>query len=289
MKLAIGTVQFGLKYGIANQLGKVDLKMGKSIISLGRSAGINTLDTAVAYGDSEESLGKIGIKDFNVITKVPGFGSNLKNIHEVLRNYVVNSLAKMQQSVLSGLLLHRPDELVLENGSEIWSALRAVQDEGLVRSIGYSIYSPDELDILYDRYQPDIVQAPYNIVDRRLSSTGWLDNLYEDGVKIHTRSTFLQGLLLMDSAERPIKFDEWDYLWSFWDDWLENNSLSRLQGALQFVMSNPKITKVIIGVDSAYQLDEIIKASKTDVMLPFPKKLCSDSLRLINPANWSNL
>ncbi len=289
MKLAIGTVQFGMKYGIANQLGKVGFKTGKSIISLGRSAGINTLDTAVAYGDSEKSLGKIGINDFNVITKLPAFGFNTSNINNILRNYVVNSLTKLKQTALYGLLLHRPDELLSDNGAEIWSALRSVQDEGLVKSIGYSIYSPDELDILYTHYQPDIVQAPYNIIDRRLSSSGWLDNLYADGVEIHTRSAFLQGLLLMDAASRPLQFSEWNYLWANWDDWLENNSLSRLQGALQFVMLNPKITKVIVGVDSASQLEEIIKASKSDVIPTFPTNLCSDSLRLINPASWSSL
>ena len=74
MKLALGTAQFGMEYGIANKNGKVSLDEAKAIITLGRLAGIDTLDTAMAYGDSEESLGKLSTEDFHVITKLPSFG-----------------------------------------------------------------------------------------------------------------------------------------------------------------------------------------------------------------------
>jgi len=289
MKLALGTAQFGMEYGIANNNGKVRLEEAKAIITLGRLAGIDTLDTAMAYGDSEESLGKLSTEDFHVITKLPSFGSTSKNLQEMVRDQVVNSLAKLKQSKLSGLLLHRPDELLSDVGAEIWLALNAVKEEGLVDLIGYSIYSPDELDSIYSNYQPDIVQAPYNIIDRRLCSSGWIDRLHSDGVEIHVRSIFLQGLLLMEAALRPVKFDEWSHLWSTWDNWLESNNLTKLQGALQFALSNPKITKVVVGVDSATQLEEIIRAAELGMKDSYPSELSSDCVRLINPANWGGL
>jgi aryl-alcohol dehydrogenase-like predicted oxidoreductase len=289
MKLALGTAQFGMEYGIANKNGKVSLDEASAIITLGRLAGIDTLDTAMAYGDSEESLGKLSTENFHVITKLPSFGSTSKNLQEMVRDQVVNSLAKLKQVKLSGLLLHRPDELLSDVGAEIWLALNAVKEEGLVELIGYSIYSPDELDSIYSNYQPDIVQAPYNIIDRRLCSSGWIDRLHSDGVEIHVRSVFLQGLLLMEAASRPVKFDEWSHLWSSWDNWLESNNLSKLQGALQFALSNPKITKVVVGVDSAIQLEEIIRAAELGMTSSYPSGLSSDCVRLINPANWGEL
>lgn len=289
MKLALGTAQFGMEYGIANKNGKVSLDEANAIITLGRLAGIDTLDTAMAYGDSEESLGKLSTEDFHVITKLPSFGSTSKNLQEMVRDQVVNSLAKLKQVKLSGLLLHRPDELLSDVGAEIWLALNAVKEEGLVELIGYSIYSPDELDCIYSNYQPDIVQAPYSIIDRRLCSSGWMDQLHSDGVEIHVRSIFLQGLLLMEAASRPTNFDEWSHLWSSWENWLDNSNLSKLEGALQFVLSNPKITKIVVGVDSTVQLEEIIRATESGVTAVPPPELYSDCVRLINPANWRSL
>jgi hypothetical protein len=93
----------------------------------------------------------------------------------------------------------------------------------------------------------------------------------------------------MEAASRPTNFDEWSHLWSSWENWLDNSNLSKLEGALQFVLSNPKITKIVVGVDSTVQLEEIIRATESGVTAVPPPELYSDCVRLINPANWRSL
>ncbi len=224
-----------------------------------------------------------------MITKLPSFKGNFRDIQAVVRSQIKNSLRNLRQPRLAGLLLHRPVELLSAYGPAIWCALNSAKDEGLIESIGYSIYSPNELNDIYKSYPPDIVQTPYNILDRRICSSGWMDKLYSDGVEIHVRSVFLQGLLLMEYATRPPKFDEWSSLWQRWENWLDNSNVTKLQGALQFAMSNQKVTKIVVGVDSVIQLKGIIEAAESRVISEFPSELSCDSQRLINPGNWGAL
>jgi len=289
MKLALGTVQLGLPYGIANQDGQVSIEDAKAIISLARSEGINTLDTAIDYGTSETVLGNIGINEFRVITKIPNLGQSSKNVQTEILKYVSNSLNNLKISKLEGLLLHRPDQLLTPKGPDIWRTLMSLKEKGLVEKIGYSIYSPEQLDAVYGSYPADIVQAPYNVVDRRICSSGWLEKLNTKGVEVHIRSVFLQGLLLMNSGVRPKKFDEWSSIWTTWERWLKLNSCSPVEGALKFVLSNKNVSKVVVGVDSPSQLREIVKGTKVDFSLTYPQKLSSKCENLVNPANWNSL
>jgi len=289
MKLALGTAQFGLKYGIANESGQVKIDDVNKIIRLASSSGINTLDTAIDYGESQSILGNVGIGDYQIITKIPSMNQYHGDVYSKIREYVLESLRNLKISKLHGLLLHRPDELLGPKGLALWLALRRLKEEGLVKKIGYSIYSPDQLDIIYELYPADIVQAPYSVVDRRICTSGWLEKLYNSGVEVHVRSIFLQGLLLMRSDKRPKKFNEWHELWRHWDDWLKLNSLSPIEAAMKFVLSNKHISRIVVGVDSPNQLLEIIESTKNDLSLLFPKELSTESERLLNPSNWNYL
>lgn len=287
MKLALGSAQLGMEYGIANKSGKVSFETANSIISYARAHGIKTIDTAINYGESETVIGTIGTKDFDIITKLPEIHNKKNSMYKIVRDFVINSLKNLNQSRLYALLLHKPDELLLSNGDELWSALMKIKNEGLVSFIGYSIYSPNQLDNLFNKYKPDIVQAPYNVLDRRLYLSGWLDTLYKNNVEVHIRSVFLQGLLLMDEFSRPNKFNQWNNIWDKWEAWLDINSFSKLEGALGFVLKDPKISRIIVGVDNLDQLKDIVKASKIDRFPPYPEDLNSNCLELINPVNWN--
>src|SRR5581483_2256099 len=109
-------------------------------------------------------------------------------------------LLRLDVKTLYGLLLHRPQQLLGAEGPTLYQALQGLKKGGQVQKIGVSVYAPSELELLNLRYRFDLVQAPFNLVDRRLHTTGWLQRLKEDGVEIHTRSAFLQGLLLMSPA-----------------------------------------------------------------------------------------
>lgn len=287
-RLALGTVQFGLPYGIANQAGQVTHDKGKAILQLAAGNGINTLDTAIAYGASEQRLGEIGIQDWQIVSKLPAIPDDRADTRQWVAEAVDGSLQRLNINRLYGLLLHRPQQLLEKNGDHLYRTLQQLKQDGLVQKIGISIYDPSDLDAICGRFQLDLVQAPFNILDRRLIDTDWLSRLEEQGTELHVRSVFLQGLLLMSSTNRPKKFARWDQLWSDWGIWLTINRLTPLQACLLYALSFPQVSKVIVGVDNQRQLKEILVAS-VGALPKIPVGLRTSDLDLINPANWAAL
>lgn len=289
-KLALGTVQFGLPYGIANQAGQVSRAEAKSMLQFAAKSGIDTLDTAIAYGESEDCLGEVGTKGFKLVTKLPSIPDGCTDIPGWVREQLSASFSRLGVGSVYGLLLHRPDQLLKANGNRIFSVLEGLKEEGLVQKIGISIYAPSELDALIPRYRFDLVQAPLNLVDRRLIESGWLRRLKEEGIEIHTRSAFLQGLLLMPRIAIPSKFNSWQDIWDKWHNWLELRSISAIQASLAFPLSFAEINRVVVGADSREQLAQIITAASSS-SYTFDELLdmnCCDE-NLINPANWNRL
>lgn len=288
MKLALGTVQFGLSYGVANEIGQVRLEEISAILEAASKSGVDTLDTAINYGESESCLGQVGIDEWRVISKLPELPDGCDDVSGWVDEQLEGALERLGVQQLAGLLLHRPLQLLGNQGEELWGALLRLKEKGRVNKIGFSIYSPDELDALWGAFKPDLVQAPYNILDRRLLTSGWLDRMNQQGVELYVRSVFLQGLLLMDTDKRPSKFDRWSPLWEQWGQWLEKHSMTPLQGALSFVLAEQKISRVVVGVDSLDQFKEIVAASKFQLN-QFSDELSVSDTDLLNPSNWGQL
>ncbi|MBL4759714.1 MAG: aldo/keto reductase [Mariprofundaceae bacterium] len=287
-KLSIGTVQFGLDYGIANSAGKVPIKEAQKILREASLNHINMIDTAAAYGDSEKMLGKVGVNDFHVVTKLPELTFSKSNVSVCVESIFLDSLRHLNVPKVYGLLLHCPLQLLTNNGQALYKAMLNLKEQGLVEKIGISVYQPEELDALFSEYDFDLVQVPFNIMDRRLIDSGWLLKLKEKGVEVHARSIFLQGLLLMPYQHRPEKFKLWDDLWRKWDGWLQEHNLTPLEASIRYALSVAEISNVIVGVNSKTQLKQIITAM--DGTLPeIPSEIFSDDINLLNPAKWSSL
>ncbi len=285
MKLALGTVQFGLKYGVANKSGKLKINEVKKIINLAYENNINTLDTASSYGNAEDILGNIGVDNFNISTKIyPGL--DLKNDKQVLLKNINQSLRKLDVTKINTIYFHRTSDLSDYNGKLMYETLVNLKQKKIIKNIGISIYSPNELDLILDKYNIDIVQAPYNLVDRRIENSGWLKELKSRNILIHARSIFLQGILLMKYDDLPIYFKQWNQLWKEWNNWLQlNPTISPLDVALGFVYHNNFIDKVVVGVDSCDQLQEIINSARKTSNLDFPN-INSEDENLVSPYNW---
>ena len=288
-KLALGTVQFGIDYGINSGV-KVETDEVSRIINYARNNGINLLDTAQLYGSSEKVLGDANTQDFNVVSKTRGFDK--EDITESIANFVISdlnqSLKLLKRNSLYALLVHHGEDLLRPGGEIIFNKLQLLKDKGLVSKIGVSAYIDNQLINIIDRFDIDIIQLPMNILDRRLIDNGLLNKIYSKGIEIHTRSIFLQGLLLMDPKKRPKIFDRWSNLWKIWDEWLYDNKLSALQATLIYMISLPEISRVLVGVDNKDQLQNIIKALKGNIP-NIPKELSINDPHLLNPGNWSNL
>lgn len=287
-RFAIGTVQFGQTYGIANHAGQVSLGEATAILTFARSVGIDTVDTAIVYGESEERLGEIGMTPFKVVSKLPAIPESCQDVAAWVNNSVAASLGRLRLNKLHGLLLHRPEQLLGVQGAELYRALDGLRMRGVVEKIGISIYGPDELDTLWHRFRFDIVQAPFSIVDQRMAESGWFDRLRRDGAEVHVRSIFLQGLLLMSEADRPPVFDRWSCIWQRWHAWLEHEELTPLQACLGFALSQPEIDRVVVGVDSLRQLQAILDSTEVSCLMPPENLMCEDE-NLINPSRWRDL
>lgn len=288
MKIALGTVQFGLPYGISNQVGQVTRTEAKSMLQLAAANGIDTLDTAIAYGESEACLGEVGTQGFKLVTKLPAVPDGCNDIAGWIQEQLAASFARLGVCTVYGLLLHRPEQLLGAGGKALYQTLQGLKETGQVQKVGVSIYAPSELEVLISHYHFDLVQAPFNLVDRRLHTSGWLQRLKDEDVEIHTRSAFLQGLLLMSQDSIPKKFSLWADLWGKWHDWLTHHAVSAVHACLAFPLSFPEIERVVVGADSMSQLQQIITAASSATPVDLPDLHC-DAENLINPARWSQL
>lgn len=258
------------------------------MLQVAAANGIDTLDTAIAYGESESCLGEVGTQGFKLVTKLPAIPVGCDGIRGWVQAQVNASLTRLGLKAVYGLLLHRPEQLLDADGAAIYQALQGLKEAGLVQKIGVSVYAPGELQGLSSRYRFDLIQIPFSLVDRRVQTTGWLRRLKEEGVEIHTRSAFLQGLLLMPQAVRPAKFSPWSDLWNTWHEWLSRHSVSAVQACLAFPLSFSEIDRVVVGADSVNQLEQIISAATSAVPVDFPDLHC-EAENLINPACWCRL
>lgn len=282
--IALGTVQFGLPYGVSNTTGQVPLHEARQILARARARGIDTLDTAIAYGDSESVLGQLGVNGWRVVSKLPALPEAVQNVSDWVQAQFALSTHRLGVGHLDALLLHRPDQLKRSGGEALWTALEDLRRQGCVRKIGVSVYNHDELLELTEGRQFDLVQAPLNILDRSLVESGWARRLKDQGTELHVRSAFLQGLLLM-GTERPAKFSRWQPLWQQWATWLSETGLSPLQACLRYCLSVPEVDRVVVGVESARQLCEIVDAAHGDMPLP-PAWCMPIDPQLANPAKW---
>jgi len=285
-KIALGTVQFGVDYGIANKLGKVSLSEAKKIISFAKKYEVNTIDTANAYGDSETVLGDVGVEDFNIVTKL-SFPLNVDKLDNWLKSQIEETCDRLRVDALYSVLIHNPSVLLGKDGPAISQALKKIKDDGIVRKIGVSVYDPEELVLITPVLNVDIVQTPLNVIDRRIISTGWLKRLKDSGVEIHTRSAFLQGLLLMNRQDIPEKFERWSKIWDKWHHFLEEQKVTPLSACLSYPLSLKEVDRVVVGVDSAAQLSDIVEVTQNAEPKVDTAFMTSTDSKLINPSLWN--
>lgn len=284
MRLAIGTAQFGIDYGVSNKLGQVKKTDAKKILKLALENNINYIDTAISYGNSETVLGEIGISGWNCISKLQPIPQNVYDIDKWVTTQVTNSLKRLKLESLHALLLHKPQDILGQKGKSLLHTLKNLKTRGLIKNIGYSIYSPNDLDSLVKVFWPDIVQTPYNVFDQRMVLSKWLDKLVSSGTKVHARSIFLQGLLLMQEKNRPNYFNKWRLKLSEWDNSVKNLDLQPAAAAINFALSDTRFEKVVIGVNSTAELRELVNIKQIkNVNL---KNLACDDLNLIEPFRW---
>ena len=289
-KIALGTVQFGIDYGVNSVDGQVGPEEVKKILSYANLKGVGLLDVAPAYGNSEKILGRMNVSNFKVVTKTRHFDSLEIDNNDVklLNNDFHHSLKDLKQYSVYGVLIHDADDLLKPGAEKLFDKLQELKQAEKIVKIGVSVYDHSQLQSILDNFAIDLVQLPFNILDRRMIDSGMLATLSSKGIEVHARSVFLQGLLLMTEQSRHEKFNRWSGLWKIWHEWLNDSQITALEATIRYAISIPEISKVLVGVDTKDQLKEIIVASN-GILPNVPTELYTNDVNLLNPSNWGRL
>lgn len=296
-KLVLGTAQLASRYGRFNGQ-KASLSSGLEVLSEADALGIRHIDTAAAYVQSEETIGGSPF-DFAITSKIfphddfETSGSN-QEIKYLVRQSVHESLIKLNRSKITSFLLHRFNHL--ENKAIVEEMLD-LKKKGLFEEVGVSVQSPEELKTCLTEYSNLVehIQMPLNILDYR-----WLDDsiyrllIEKKNIKIHTRSAFLQGLLLNSEKKWPVEIEPHrekvrSTLMAH-DESFENDPL---RVCFAFLKSFSWIDGIVVGADNSLQLREISQAYQESISLSerdaidLANKFSFIDRKALNPANWS--
>jgi aryl-alcohol dehydrogenase-like predicted oxidoreductase len=271
-----------LKYGINNSVGIPSAHDVEGILNFASDIGINILDTASGYGNAEETIGNFANHRFKIVSKF----TTPQSENELLLQ-IKKSLSDLKVETLYGYLAHNANTLI--QNPEIWKVLENIKRNGLVEKIGYSLYSLEQLDKLLSRgCYPDLVQIPYSILDRKFEKK--FSELSQNGVEIHVRSVFLQGLYFLPPSELPEKLKPLSNCLQELHKYCKNYNIPIGVAALNFVNDNPYINQVVIGVESVEQLEDnfksIVEWKDSGDFFDQIRQIKVENSNLLNPSNW---
>jgi len=285
-KLILGTVQIGVSgYGINNSTKGLAEKESLDILSLAYNSGITTLDTAVAYGKAEKIIGKHHAENpnssFRVITKIhPGDGVSVQDA-------LFDSLNNLNQSGVDTLLFHSFDDFLRKKNS-ITDLLKEIE-KGRIKNIGVSVYTDSEARALLKYDYIDIIQLPFNLLDNLSLKGDLLEDIKLAGKSVHVRSVFLQGLFFKNLDLLPVFLEPLRLDLELLHSLSKQYQISMNQMAMRYVLDQPLIDGVLIGVDSLAQLEENLDQIKN----PLPEALMAringikpSNQLLLNPVLW---
>jgi len=283
-RIVLGGAQLGLPYGILNGGETLSREEVARILDTAVDHGIDSIDTAIAYGQSESIIGETSQNRFNIFSKLPPLPVDISNVSEWVHSQVQGSLSRLKCTSLDALLLHRPQDLTGAQGAELYAAIRSLMAEKMIHRFGVSIYSPDDLEGIIDTFEIHVVQAPLNVFDRRI--LGVTDQLSALNIEVHVRSVFLQGVLIASPQDRPHRFEPWSEHFALFDEWVRSSGLSAMACCIGFALQQPGIAKLVIGTTSAESLDEIMNSIPNSA-LEVPTHLQSSVEQLIDPRFWN--
>lgn len=283
-KIALGSAQFGMPYGINNQRGQIPKSEVFEILSLGRSSRLCLIDTAGVYGNSEEIIGEYLQREgpvYDVVSKLS------KGNEGTIRESVTVSLKKLGVEELYGYIFHAFSDY--EKSPKVWDELESVRLEGKIKKTGFSLYYPQEIEYFTERgVVPGIVQFPYSVFDRRFEP--FFDRLQSSGIEIHVRSVFLQGLIFMDPEKLPGKLSKIKGKLALLNKIAQESEVPVFAICLNFVLRNPHIDKVVVGVDSLADLKELLTCFEyeeaMDKVMPKLEALIGNDEKIVLPVNW---
>lgn len=285
MKFILGTVQFGLNYGINNFNGKVSLQDSLEILGCAFDNGIKILDSAEVYGNAHQVIGMFHNENpkkiFKVITKLPN------KINDDIFKKVDGYLKELNVTQLETLMFHSYKSY--KDNIENFDILKKLKSEKKIKSLGVSVYTNNEIENVILNQDIDIIQLPFNLFDNINVRNDILQKAKSKGKIIHTRSALLQGLFFKDINDTNTTVQNLKNELSLLNDMSKRDKVSISELALSYCLNQKSIDNVLIGVDSIDQLlDNIesinytLKQKTVDIINNIKVK----NLDFLNPSLW---
>jgi aryl-alcohol dehydrogenase-like predicted oxidoreductase len=286
-QLALGTAQFGLDYGITNTRGRVPQDEAAALLTQAWEGGVRVVDTAQAYGNSEEVLGATMRHPWRVVTKTLPLRSD-----RIDDDAIVLVDAAFAQSIrylgkIDTLLVHHAQDLLVPGGERLYAWLQDRKNRGEVSRIGVSVYDGAEIAAVFDRFALDVVQLPANIADQRLVNDGSVARLHAAGVEIHVRSLFLQGLLLADTKFAAERFPERRYWFEEFHAECAKQGVSPQAACFGFFKSHAAFSTAVVGVSSTGELTQLLNAWRSTDAVDW-SGWGVDNTSFIDPRLWKS-
>lgn len=258
-KLGLGTAQFGLDHGLSNQRGRMSEAEAQATLCLAADNGVRLLDTSAAFGVAEDVIGRVmpRTQPFRIATRTISVEAGVSTVEAQARR----SLRALGVPKAYALLIGAAEDLTCDQGDELWKMVQGLKAEGLFEKVGVAATANDSPAALARRFKPDIVQVPVSLLDQRLVQSGDLERLAEQGVEVHLRSIFMQGLLFLPRDGLPPALAEAGPRLSRIRREIAEAGADPLQAALAFALQRPEAQTVIVGVASAAELRAIMAAT----------------------------
>ena len=288
-KLILGTAQFGLNYGINNNVGNISAEDCNSILSRALKSGVDTLDTAEVYGNAHQLIGKFHKRNdnskFKIITKLPIIYKKNSIVNKVVDYLDILNVKNLE------ILMFHSFESFCNNSNSIDSILN-LKSKGLIKNIGVSIYTNKELELLLDMDLIDAIQLPFNLLDNFSVRGELIKKLKQRGKIIHSRSSFLQGLFFKNTDDKNLIVQQLKKSLLELNQITNDLECSMEELALSYCVSQKEIDKVIVGVESLSQLRSNLKASNFKIGKSVKEKINNiniKNLNLLNPSLWNQV
>ncbi len=285
-KICLGSANFGKNYGYKNS--KVKKKEFSKIFKYARYKKINYIDTAFNYTNSQKIIGKHSV-NFKIITKIPKISNSVSKPELWIKKIITKSLKDLNTKKLYAVLFHYPPyQISKKKFVRIINCLEDLKKKRIIKKIGISAYSVDEIKKSFSIYKFEIVQFQANILDQNILKNAYVKFLKEKkGVEIHIRSIFLQGLLLCNISDIPSKFSNLKETLIVFNEWVKKNKISKLSACLKYIFSFTFIDKIILGTNNYLQFKQTVQAiEKINGKLNLPKKIKNINSSKLNPKNW---
>ena len=281
-KIVIGTAKFGMGYGIGDIAYRTVEEEVKRLVEYCAKQGLNTFDTAPDYGESEQLLGKICPNGPKVVTKMEKLEKD-----EICNDCIMaldvgfqRSLRRLGTASVYGLLVHNVADLYKPGVEKVIDWMQGLKDRGLVKKMGVSIYSQQEIEDFYGRYDFDLIQLPINLFDQRLIVSGTLDWLSAKGVEIHARSLFMKGLLLKQAfpsvADEVLRAHHHEFF-----SYLTDSSLDPFDVCMGFARKQQKVDRWVLGFSNVEQLRQVVEWEGARV----DDEICYENWALASPGS----